>query len=378
METLIMSKNVDLTNIWRNRLSYLKGKYPDLYELLNISKSAIQRLISQKQTILRSHNLKAIKALYKDDQIKVSANHTESECVFESDEPITDNSYKKPQNIIIWKNEAVLTFQQIDDRFEISEGNTKKNFNSNFTRFREDEHYFKLENGDLKLFKSQVTQSYSPHKFTSSLIIITQQGVARLAKICESDMAWSIYEELEDSYFHKKLQLPPKPDSESKFDLPLDYEQALQHLLVEHRKVKSQQFKLDAQTEEIEYLEHENKDMRPKAEYHDNVLTTTNGIASTSIAAELGMTAILLHKKLDQDLGIIRRIGSDWVLRSKYLDKGYTTTYTFNRPKKDGTIFSKIVTVWTQKGRKFLLGLNYFQPELSFVAKKDVTKNDQD
>ncbi|MEM5640453.1 phage antirepressor KilAC domain-containing protein [Bacillus toyonensis] len=53
--------------------------------------------------------------------------------------------------------------------------------------------------------------------------------------------------------------------------------------------------------------------LEPKAEYHDNVLDSTNSFTITEIAHDLNMTARKLNSLLYQ-LGVQRKVGTTWVL----------------------------------------------------------------
>ncbi|WP_215573066.1 phage antirepressor KilAC domain-containing protein [Bacillus mycoides] len=73
--------------------------------------------------------------------------------------------------------------------------------------------------------------------------------------------------------------------------------------------------KVVAQQEVIEVLE-------PKAQYHDNVLDSTNSFTITEIAHGLNMTARKLNSLLHQ-LGVQRKVGTTWVLYVEHQNKGY-------------------------------------------------------
>jgi phage antirepressor YoqD-like protein len=91
----------------------------------------------------------------------------------------------------------------------------------------------------------------------------------------------------------------------------------------------------------------------PKVEYHDNVLQATNGIATTVIAKELGMTAKKLNKILCNHK-IIYRVGKTWVLHHKFQNFGYAVTKTHQYFDKDGLIKTSIQLYWTELGRKHI------------------------
>lgn len=88
---------------------------------------------------------------------------------------------------------------------------------------------------------------------------------------------------------------------------------------------------------------------QPKVEYHDEVLSSKGCYNTTQIAKELGTNAQALNKMLNARK-IIYKTRDQWVLYSKYENKGYTNTYTVTF----GSNKSKQITQWTEEGRKFL------------------------
>lgn len=87
----------------------------------------------------------------------------------------------------------------------------------------------------------------------------------------------------------------------------------------------------------------------PKVEYHDKVLATENGLTTTEIAAELGMSAIALNKAL-QDMKVQRKVGGRWVLTVAYINQGYDVEITH----VDDGGKSRHAMKWTEKGRKLI------------------------
>ncbi len=57
------------------------------------------------------------------------------------------------------------------------------------------------------------------------------------------------------------------------------------------------------------------------------------------------------------NLGVQYKQGAQWLLYSKYHDKGYTHSYTVDIIRKDGREDVVMETKWTQKGRLFLYEL---------------------
>jgi len=96
-------------------------------------------------------------------------------------------------------------------------------------------------------------------------------------------------------------------------------------------------------------LEQHVNEMKPKASYYDLILQNKSLLTVNKIAKDYGMSATTFNRKL-HELGIQYRQGETWLVYAKYQNKGYTHTepYVINQYK------SKIITKWTQKGRRFL------------------------
>lgn len=103
---------------------------------------------------------------------------------------------------IEYKNKRIMTTKILAEEYGTEETNIQTNFTRNQSRFIEGKHYYKLEGQALKEFKKSLpTESTEPLKYVSQLILWTDRGAARHAKILETDAAWDVYEELEDTYF---------------------------------------------------------------------------------------------------------------------------------------------------------------------------------
>lgn len=103
----------------------------------------------------------------------------------------------------------------------------------------------------------------------------------------------------------------------------------------------------------LKYNIEEVKKLTPDAEYTRKTLTSTTSWNTNVIAKEIGMSAVTLNKRL-QGLGIQYKEHGVWVLTHKYQSEGYTKTNTYNYPKSDGTLGTRIQTEWTEKGRRFI------------------------
>lgn len=95
---------------------------------------------------------------------------------------------------------------------------------------------------------------------------------------------------------------------------------------------------------------------RPKADYYDKIMQSKSLVTITQIAKDYGWSAKQMNDKL-HSLGVQYKIGGQWVLYSKYQDKGYTFSTTVDITKKDGSSDVKMNTKWTQKGRVFIYNL---------------------
>ena len=88
---------------------------------------------------------------------------------------------------------------------------------------------------------------------------------------------------------------------------------------------------------------------KPKIEYHDRVLSADNGITTTEVASELGMSAIKLNRLLES-MKVQRRVGGRWVLTASHLDQGLTVEVTH----VDDGGKSRHSMKWREKGRKLI------------------------
>lgn len=107
-----------------------------------------------------------------------------------------------------WNNQRIMTTEILAECYETDRDNIKINFNRNKDRFVEGKHYYKLTGQELKEFKNSVTDSNLVDKRTPSLMLWTERGALRHAKILDTDKAWDVYEQLEDTYFHVKEVVP--------------------------------------------------------------------------------------------------------------------------------------------------------------------------
>lgn len=105
---------------------------------------------------------------------------------------------------ITHKNTPVITTELLAKLYGTDTNNIKVNYTRNADRFICGKHYFKLEGAALREFKDKVTQSNLVASRAKHLILWTERGAARHAKMLETDQAWEVFEKLEDCYFSQK------------------------------------------------------------------------------------------------------------------------------------------------------------------------------
>ena len=117
---------------------------------------------------------------------------------------------------------------------------------------------------------------------------------------------------------------------------------------------------LEAETEQqqatIELQDKEIKEAAPKVNYYNNHLQSVNTLTSTQIAKQIGMDAEKLHKKL-KEANVIYRQSGQWLLHSPYSIWGLHSTRTQTYTRSDGSIGTNVYTVWTERGRRFIIAL---------------------
>ncbi|ELT3848963.1 ORF6N domain-containing protein [Escherichia coli] len=99
----------------------------------------------------------------------------------------------------------VITTELLAQLYCTEINNIKVNYTRNSERFVEGKHFFKVVGDELKNLRVTLSNSQTPvSPKTSSLILWTERGAARHAKMLETDQAWDVFEKLEDCYFRQK------------------------------------------------------------------------------------------------------------------------------------------------------------------------------
>ena len=87
-------------------------------------------------------------------------------------------------------------------------------------------------------------------------------------------------------------------------------------------------------------------EMKPKADYYDQILKCKKLIAIGQIAKDYGMNAQAMNKLLHESK-VQYKQGGQWLLYQNHATKGYTSSETHQYKKKDGTEDFQLLTKWT-------------------------------
>lgn len=94
-------------------------------------------------------------------------------------------------------------------------------------------------------------------------------------------------------------------------------------------------------------------ELKPKADYYDEILKNPGLVTITQIAKDYGMSGKKMNEVL-HNIGVQYKQSDQWLLYSKYHNLSYTHSETVNITRADGRPDVKMTTKWTQKGRIFL------------------------
>lgn len=126
----------------------------------------------------------------------------------------------------------------------------------------------------------------------------------------------------------------------------LQAEEEKERLLLENNHLSET---VNLQTEELQKA-------APKVNYYDTHLQSVNTLTPTQVAKQIGMVAEKLHKKLNE-AGIIFYQSGQWLLYSPYSAWKLHDTRTNTFTRSDGSTGTNSYTVWTEKGRRFIIAL---------------------
>lgn len=120
-------------------------------------------------------------------------------------------------------------------------------------------------------------------------------------------------------------------------------------------KVKALESEVAQQQEVMEIKDRQIEQLLPDADYTRKVLASKDTFTTSQIAKELGFGAPTLNKKLRQ-LKVQYKHNGQWLLYHRYQNKGYVKVNTYCETI-NGETRTFHTTVWTEKGRQFILNL---------------------
>ncbi|HEM8291495.1 TPA: ORF6N domain-containing protein [Providencia stuartii] len=111
----------------------------------------------------------------------------------------------KTMPAIMYNNIPVVTTEKLAELYETKSNNIKVNHSRNIGRFIEGKHYFKVIGDALKNLRVTLSNLQISPK-ARSLILWTERGAARHAKMLDTEKAWDVFELMEDHYFNHKTK----------------------------------------------------------------------------------------------------------------------------------------------------------------------------
>lgn len=118
-------------------------------------------------------------------------------------------------------------------------------------------------------------------------------------------------------------------------------------------KLKDEQTRRKEAETEIRVKDQIIGELKPKADYYDEILKNPGLVTITQIAKDYGMSGKKMNRIL-HELGIQYKQSEQWLLYSDYHCLGYTQSEVTDIIRSDGTPDVKLLTKWTMKGRLFL------------------------
>lgn len=118
-------------------------------------------------------------------------------------------------------------------------------------------------------------------------------------------------------------------------------------------KLKDEQTRRKEAEAEIRVKDQIIGELKPKADYYDEILKNPGLVTITQIAKDYGMSGKKMNRIL-HELGIQYKQSEQWLLYSDYHCLGYTQSEVTDIIRSDGTPDVKLLTKWTMKGRLFL------------------------
>lgn len=242
--------------------------------------------------------------------------------------------------VITHQDRRVCTTQQLADFYDCTERNLTNNFQRNAERFEEGKHFIRLEGAQLREFKSHYTSNSGVvAERAPQLILWTEKGAARHAKMLTTDKAWEVFEQLEDAYFRVNGSSSVQP---GQIAVPQNLPEALR-LAADLAEQKAQ-------------AEAALADAAPKVEFVNRYVQAPGSMGFRQVAKLLRAKEPELRSFL-LDSKIMYRLGGSLAPYSAHMDAGRfevktgeseTNGHAFAQPKFTAKGVNWIAGLWAQ------------------------------
>ena len=246
--------------------------------------------------------------------------------------------------IKIYKGQRVVTVWDISLTHSKSIDSIMKVFKRNKNKFIKNTDYFSLT--PKEFFESlTVVQTFIPNN-VKEIILFTESGYLKLTKPFTDDLSWEVQDLLVNTYFKAK-EMANKLKAVNTRILPSNYEEALEELLIEVKKTKALESKIEED--------------RPKVEFYDTLIELKDVLDMKKSAKILNFYN-LGRNRLYEILRGNKVLMKDNEPYQSYFERGWFTI-------KESIINDRVVvtTYVTNRGlegiRKLLLKLGYKQRE---------------
>lgn len=126
----------------------------------------------------------------------------------------------KDLSIKEFQSQRVITFKDIDEVHERTEGTASRNFRENRDRFIEGVDYFKICPDEIRRHNIMEVSNMVREDIT----LVTESGYLMLVKSLTDDLAWKVQRQLVDSYFRGKQMVNSLSDLSPQLQLLINME----------------------------------------------------------------------------------------------------------------------------------------------------------
>ena len=211
------------------------------------------------------------------------------------------------------KGVRVLTTNQLVEFYGTNTDTLLKNYTRNAKRYKENTHYFLIRKADNSY--GQFVRVLKVENTSKPITLWSERGALLLAKSLGTEEAWSVYEELVDTYFKVKELKRTLDDISRKELAKMLYDSECEKELVLEQKEKVEH--------EKKLLEGKIEQNQPKVEYADHVNESVTLSTVEDVAFPYDFSAQYLFKVLRIEK-VCRYNGNKTnVPYKEYIDAGY-------------------------------------------------------